>query len=199
MSVEQEPAPSSSLGPRDTLPMHLPASPLSTTRLTDPLESPASGVRARLTEPDNVASHGPTLPFVSADSEVREPSYTELALLGLPLASMSSEDARRVLVRALSYGMAGAVLFLIVTLPIALSLFPASPGPPLVASLPMSSSVAPVMPSSAPSAEASGATPALPPDPALRSAPPRPRAPTRPALPPQRPSIRSEIVDPWGG
>ena len=204
MSSGQDTASSWSLGPRGTLPMPPPASPLSITRLTDPLESPASGARARLTEPDNVVCHCPTLPFVSAAPEPREPSYSEPALLGLPLRSMSAEDERRGRVRVLAFGMAWASLFLPVTLPIALSLFPASPAPLLVASTSMVSSDATVMLSSAATAEAPSAEPALPLPPTAApavhsSSAPRPRAPARPPLPPRRPSPRSEIVNPWGG
>jgi len=110
----QEPAPSLSVGPRGTLPMEAPAAPLSTTRNTDPLESPASGVRACVTEPDDVSSHGPTLPFAEP------PDLPPDA----PPRSPSSAEARRVLVRAFGFGMACAVLFLIVPLAIGVALWP---------------------------------------------------------------------------
>ena len=171
------------LGPRGTLPMEAPAAPLSTTRLTDPLASPESGVRARVTEPDDMASRGPALPFIS------------------PPRSMSSEEAQCVLGRALVWWTAGAFLFFLGTLTIAISLFSEPPALPLMAFPPMPSSVAAMTPLTARSAEAPSATPEshLPHTPAIRSAPPRPRVPAQAITPARRPSAHSDIVNPWGG
>ena len=211
----QEPAPSRSIGPRGTLPMEAPAAPVSTTRITDPLESPASGVRACMTEPDDVSSRGPTLPFVAPLPERGEPRDNGAEPPDLPPEapprSLSSEGARRVLVRAFGFGMACAVLFLIVTLAIVvalwpvptppLSITPAGPGTTLVVMAP-SSTPAPE-PSAAPMMTGSAAVPAASAVPAAASLP-LPRAAVK-ALPPpatvprpRAPSPRSEVVDPWG-
>lgn len=181
----QKPVAPRLLGPRGTLPMEAPAEPLSTTRLTDPLVGPESGVRARETAPDDMAPYGPTLPF---------------ALAPRP---MSSEEARRVLWRAFVWWMAGSILFLLGMLAIAISLFLEPPALPLMALPPMPSSVATVTPSTAPSVELPSAMhePPLTLTPTVHPAPPRPRppAPARVFTPARRPSAHSDLVNPWGG
>ncbi len=211
----QEPAPSRSVGPRGTLPMEAPTAPLSTTRSTDPLESPASGVRACMTEPDDVSSRGPTLPFAAPFPAIREPRGNGAEPPALPpdapRRSMSSEGARRVLVRAFGFGMGCAVLFLIVTLALVVALWP-TPEPPVAptrpaASLvPVASSSTPAPePSAAPVVTGSAAVPAASAVPAAGTAPfPPPRAVVKAPAPsvvlprPRAPLPRSEVVDPWG-
>ena len=181
----QEPVAPRLLGPRGTIPMEAPAELRSTARPTDPLAGPESGVRARVTEPDGMALHRPTLPFVS------------------PPRPMSSEGARRVLWCAFVWWMVGSVLFLLGMLTIAISLFSEAPAPPLMAFTPVISSVAAVTTSTAPSVGLPRATQelTLTLTPAVSSAPPQSRAPApaRVITPARRPSAHSDIVNPWGG
>ena len=209
----QEPAPSRSMGPRGTLPMEAPAAPISTTRSTDPLESPASGVRACMTEPDDVSARGPTLPFVAPFPGIREPRDNGPEAPDLPPdaapRSLSAAEAQRVLVRAFASGMACAVVFLIVTLAIVAALWP-MPEPPVAPTWPAASFpvVAPAStpapePSAAPAVTSSAAEPAASAAPVAAPLFP-PRAVVKASISPsavprsRAPLPRSEVVDPWG-
>jgi hypothetical protein len=197
--------------------MEAPTAPISTTRITDPLESPASGVRACMTEPDDVSSRGPTLPFVAPCPAIREPRENGPEPPDLPPdappRSLSSAGARRVLVRAFGFGMACAVLFLIVTLAIVVALWPVPAAPLFIAPAALATSLVVVAPSSkqapepsaAPAVTSPAAGPAASDSSAARAAllpPPRAamKAPAPPATVPRprAPLPRSEVVDPWG-
>ena len=118
----QEPAPSRLLELRDTVPMAAPAALPSMTRKTDPLEIPESGMRARVTEADEVSSRDSMLPGSAPSPEIGEPCHDEPEppdlLPAPPRRAMSDAEAREVWLSVLCIGMVGAVLFLVVVLTI---------------------------------------------------------------------------------
>jgi hypothetical protein len=207
-----ERAPSRLLEPRDTVPMVAPAAPPSTTRNTDPRESSRSGMRARMTEADEVSSRHPTLPGGAPSPEFGEPWHEEPEPPDLPPApprrAMSDAEAREVWLSVVCIGMVVAVLFAVVVLtiftalwqPSSLSVAPTLREEPLV--LVASSSSPTPTPSDAPAAPSSAAVPitsvsaaeAPRPLPAVAKAhaPPRKKPPRRAPVPP------NDLVDPWG-
>jgi hypothetical protein len=207
-----EPAPSRLLEPRDTVPIVASAAPPSMTRNPDPRESPESGMRARMTEADEVSSHDPTLPEGALSAEVGEPWHEETEPPDLPPApprrAMSDAEAREVWLSILCIGMVIAVLFLVVVLTIFTALWepsshsvaPTLREGPLV--LVVSSSPPATTPRAAPAVTSSAAVPitsvsaaeAPRPLPAVAkaSAPPMKKRPRRALVPP------NDLVDPWG-
>ncbi len=202
---------------RDTSPLEPGASPSSIARITEPLESPPSGVRERLTEPLNVASHGPTLPFAPASPAPWSDAPNRPALMpGEATPESSRPRMDRDAVRAFCLAVVGVIVLCNVALWIVLALRLApTPAPVVAPSLPAAifaalasarppapePSAAPAVTSSAASLAAS-ATPASAPLPPLRAASqvrsPASLAPSV-AVPRSRaPLPRSEVVDPWG-
>ena len=209
----QESAPSRLLEPRDTVPMAASAALLSTARKTDSLEIPESGMRARVTEADEVSSRDSTLPVSAPSPKLGVPWQDEPEPPDLPPApprqAMSDAEAREVWLTVFCIGMVGAVLFLVVVLtiftalwePSSLSVAPTLREGPLV--LVAASSPPAPKPGAAPAVTSSAAMPTTsvsaseaprPPLPAVAKvpAPPRKKPPRRALVPP------NDLVDPWG-
>ncbi len=204
----QEPAPSRLLGPRGTLPMEAPEAPLSSTRITDPLESPASGVRACVTEPDVASSRGPTLPFIAPDPELQAPWDSGSQPPDMPpepkAPAMSAEQARGILVHTFALGLAASALFLIVALGLVLALWFTPPSDPFVAPpltvarvVEASSNMPAPESSAAPAVTSSTAASAVAPLPPLRATVKASASPAVKARP-RAPVSQSEVIDPWG-
>ena len=203
----------SKLEPRDTVPMKAPTASSSMTRKPDPLESPESGMRARVTEADEVSSRDPMLPGDVPSPELGEPWHDEPEPPNLPPVAprraMSDAEVREVWLSVACIGMVGAVLFLVVVLTILTALWepssrsvaPTLREGPLVLEASSSPpaptpSAAQAVPSSAtvPTTSVSAAEAPRPPLAAAAKAPapPRKKPPRRALVPP------NDLVDPWG-
>ena len=211
--LEQEPAPSRVLEPRDTVPRVAPTAPPSMTRTTDPFESPESDMRARVTEVDEVLSRDPTLPGSAPSPELGEPWHDEPEPPDLPPApprqAMSDAEARQVWLSVLCIGMVIAVLFLVVVLTIFTALWEPSSrsvAPPLREGplvLVASSSPPAPEPSAAPTVTSSAAVPTTSVSAAEAPRPPFSAVAKAPAPPMKKPPRRApvppnDLVDPWG-
>ena len=211
--LEQESATSRLLEPRGTVPMKAPTASSAMTRKTYPVESPESGMRARVTEADEVSSRGPTLPGGAPSPELAEPWDDEPEPPDLPPApprrAMSDAEAREVLLIVVCIGMVGAVLFLVVVLtiftalwePSARSVAPTLREGPLV--LVASSRPPAPTPSAAPAVTSSAAVPTTSVSATEAPRPPLPAVAKAPAPPMKQPRRRAlvppnDLVDPWG-